>query len=499
MANLSNLANVNTNESRVPEAYTIDSIMLRNHNGEIWDIQKMVTDFTITESIYHPGLILSLNVKDTVNFMEDHRLTGHETITVNLSRKDFRNNADTKEQKEYPEIAQKISRMFYVTEYPLYGKFDNRVQVYTLKGVSKHIFLSKFKKVSRAYTGNIADFIKDVFVKDLDVDEKNIVLSKQSSPPVSFIVPNLTPIDAIQWAIRHCYDSHGSPWYCYENLNGQIAIESHTDVNTRAKEKEYREFREGKFFSAEPGTLADFHERANRILDLTSDIRMSKFLSGMNGAYASKSIYTDIFNKSISTEEFNYKTEFSKMAKIGNYSSLSQRFYPDRIEPANIYTVDTGAADLSGQLNQTQFLDRALAIKSGAHAISEFSDADINYIPMNSGAYGTSSVNYHNPTKNKFINIAQSINENLEMMVHDFSVAGDLELNCGKIVLLSISPSSDPGAIKKNNNNVGGSNPLHDEFFSGKYIVASVIHKFAETYFCDVRVKTDAFAYNLLK
>ena len=178
MANLVNRAHLNTNESRVPEAYTIDSIMLRNYVGDIWDIQKIVTDFTITESIYHPGLVLSLNIKDVVNFMEEHRLTGHETITVNLSRKSFRSEAASKDKTTYPEIDQSVSHLFYIAEYPLYGKFDNRVQVYTLKGVSKHLYLSKFKKISRAYTGNIANFIKDVFETDLDVDSKNIILSK---------------------------------------------------------------------------------------------------------------------------------------------------------------------------------------------------------------------------------------------------------------------------------------------------------------------------------
>ena len=184
------------------------------------------------------------------------------------------------------------------------------------------------------------------------------------------------------------------------------------------------------------------------------------------------------------------------MPKIGTYSALSERFHPERIEPANIFTVDMGGADLTGNYNVTSFYDQFKDIKSGAFTISKFSDANINYVPVNSGAYGTTGANYHNPTRNKVINIAQSVNENLDMMIHDFSVAGDLELNCGKIVLLSISPAVDPGAKRMNG---GIFNAEHDEFFTGKYIVASIIHKFAETYFCDVRVKTDSLSNNLLK
>lgn len=502
MANLTNIAVVNTDQIRLPSAYAIDSIMLTNHNGRIIDIQKIVTDFTITESIYHPGLILSLNVKDTVNLMEEFRLSGHETITVNLSRETYTLTDNSQSKKNIKLDNQKISHLFYVSEYPLYGKFENRVQVYTLKGVSKHVFLSKFKRISRAFSGNIKNFVKEVLTNDLGVPSYNIEMTAENTNIVKFIVPNLEPLEAIQWALRRAYDSHGSPFYCYETLDGKIKIDSHTDFNKRSNSDVYREYKEGRFFSYAPGTLEDYDERRSRIMDLSSDLRMSKLLSGSNGAYASKSIYLDIATKQIVTTEFDYNNEFPKMSKIGNFSTLSQRFAPEDIESGKSYTADKS------------FWERAEAIKAGrGRSLSDFKNSKINYIPLNSQAFnyaaptGSSdpakayisgnTSNYHGATENSKINIAQSLVENLETMVHDFNVAGDFQLNCGKIVLLKIAPANDPTTTRKNAK-TDTNTPGADKFFSGNYVVTSVIHNFAEDYFASVRVKTDSFSNDFL-
>ena len=502
MANLTNIATLGTNEIRVPSAYVIDSIMLSNHNGRIIDIQKIVTDFTITESIYHPGLILSMNVKDVVNFMEEFKLTGHETITVNLSRTTYASNNNAISAKNIKLDNQKLSHLFYVSEYPLYGKFENRVQVYTIKAVSKHIFMSKFKKISRAYSGSIKNFIKEVLTNDLDVPSYNIEMTSENTDIVKFIVPNLSPIDAIQWALRHAYDSHGSPFYCYETLNGKIKIDSHTDFNKRTNEAPYREYKEGRFYNFQPGTLEDYDERRSRIMDLSSDLRMSKLLSGSNGAYASKSIYVDIAKKQIVTTEFDYNTKFPSMAKIGNFSTLSQRFAPEAIEPGKTYTTDKS------------FYERLGDIKSGrGKSLSDFKNSKINYIPLNTKCFdkvivleesknvktlsSESIPNYHKGTVDSKINIAQSITENLETVVHDFTVAGDFEMNCGKIVLLKIAAASDPKSDVKDER-AKNNNPGADKFFSGNYVITSIIHNFAEDYYASVRVKTDSFSNDFL-
>ena len=464
MSKTANLKNPGgTGDLHIPEAYQVTSIVLENHRGQIYNLSSLQTDFSITESIYHAGLILSINIKDSINFFEIGQLTGQETITVNLTQGSGPDKA----------IPKTISRMFFVTEYPLYGKMENRIQVYTIKGVSRHIYLSKLKRISKAFSGKMADFIKDTLINDLGVNKLNIVQSKQSSPLVSFIVPNLNPIDAILWVLRRCYDSHGSPWYCYETLDGKIHIESHSDMNTKVEESNINEYSDGQFFQNKAGSAKDFKQRKSRILNLASNIGISKYLSSITGAYASKSLYVNISSKKIETLDFNYGMEFLNMAKIGANSPLSSAFFPESREAIE------GANAPAGKRGST---------------LSQFSDANINYIPLNGKSLGNNN-NYHSSTRNKFINIANSVNENMQFISHDFTIPGDLDFHSGKIVKLLLRSTFKPPTNELNKT----SEPKNQEMFSGYYLITSVIHKFEKQYYCDVRANTDAYSSEVFK
>ena len=479
MSKTANLENSLGDSLHIPEAYRVESILLQNHNGTVYDLSSIQTDFLITESIYHAGLILSINIKDSINFFEKSQLTGQETITVNLTQ-GARGESDSEEIPigTEPEAGinnnrpRTISRMFVVTEYPLYGKIENRTEVYTIKGVSRHIYLSKLKKISRAFTGKMSDFIKNTLIEDLGVDELDIVQSKQSSPLVSFIVPNLNPVDAILWVLRRCYDSHGSPWYCYETLDGKIHIESHMDINAKAKESNINEYSDGQFFQYASDDPRDFQQRKGRILNLASNIGISKYLSSINGAYASKSVYVNISSKKIETLDFDYHAEFSKMAKIGANSTLSNAFFPETRKI--IYNPDDPASIIFGS------------------ALSDFSDANVNYISLNEKSFKNNS-NYHSATKNKFINIANSVNENMQFISHDFTIAGDLDFHSGKIVKLLLRSTFKPTNDRNKMDIVE-----NQKMFSGYYLITSVVHKFEKQYYCDVRVNTDAYSGKVL-
>ena len=138
--------NVELNSSKIfaPSAYRVSEIVLENHAGEEYDIKRIVADFSITESIYRSTLTLNIGIRDDGNFMEQAGLTGHEWIYVVLNR-------------VLPDgTTQNVSLWFRVTEYPVFAKYDNSVQVYRIGGISDHAFDSKFKKISRAFNAKIS-------------------------------------------------------------------------------------------------------------------------------------------------------------------------------------------------------------------------------------------------------------------------------------------------------------------------------------------------------
>ena len=133
-------SSVNTNDVVFPTSYRLREITLTNHEGREADIKQLVTDFTITESIYLPSLVLELNVKDPLNLVEEFQLSGQEKIKITISKKPHDSND-----------VQTITKEFYVTEYPVYGKYPNRLQVYKLKGVSEHALDRKSTRLNSSH------------------------------------------------------------------------------------------------------------------------------------------------------------------------------------------------------------------------------------------------------------------------------------------------------------------------------------------------------------
>jgi hypothetical protein len=449
MPRLTNLVGANTSEARVPTAYKIDEILLTTFDGSTsYDIQAIVTDFTIIESLYTPAVQLSLNVKDNIDFMGQARLSGQEKVKVKVTKKPY-----TDGNGSGPE--QKIDLEFYVTEYPVYGRQNNLIQAYTIRGVTKHAYVSKLKRVSRAVAGKIGDIVKTICTRDLGIPANMLDISERASSSINAVIPNLEPIDAIYWLIKRAFTDTGSPFYFYQSVDGKVYLKSQEELVSTSQV--FEDYRESKFFSQDPDVnpMRAYNEAATRILSLNSTINLGKPLSANSGAFASKTYYVDLPSKLISQKDFSYKEEQAK--RVGDDSAL---YVTDKFTP------------------------------EGGDDLSKYKDARQIVIPMNSMAY-SAGANYNASTSGGNLAKASSYVEFLDSMQHDLTIAGDMDLASGKIVRLKL-----PAPINPTSNKIGytaeGPSKEEDLIVSGRYLVTSVQHNFAEDHIVEFRVKRDS-------
>jgi hypothetical protein len=449
MPRLTNLVGANTSEARVPTAYKIDEILLTTFDGStVYDIQAIVTDFTIIESLYTPAVQLSLNIKDNIDFMGQARLSGQEKIKIKVLKKPY-SGGDGSSPDE-----QKIDLEFYVTEYPVYGRQNNLIQAYTIRGVTKHAYVSKLKRVSRAVAGKIGDIVKTICTKDLGIAADMLDISERASASINAVIPNLEPIDAIYWLVKRAFTDTGSPFYFYQSVDGKVYLKSQEELVSSSV---FDYYSESKFFSADSNIdpVRAYNEAASRILALSSTINLGKPLPANSGAFASKTYYVDLPSKSISQKDFNYKEEEAK--RVGNASAL---YITDKFKP------------------------------EGSDDLSKYKDARQIVIPMNSTAY-SAGANYNASTSGGNLAKASSYVELLDSMQHDLSVPGDMDLTSGKIVKLKLPAPIDP-SLNKTGYTADGPSNEEDLILSGRYLVTSVQHNFAEDHIVEFRVKRDS-------
>jgi hypothetical protein len=431
-----------------PFTYKIESIVLRNHAGIEREISAIITEFTITESIYRHCLVLKANIKDHNNVMEDLSLIGQEKITVRLTR-----------QGRGEDTPKEIIHDFYISEYPLYSKFPNRLQVFSITAVSELAYLSQMKLVTRAYQKqNSLKIVEHILTEYLNVKKTDIYFTAEKTRNFAGIIPALHPLDAINWVLRRTYGTNDTPIFCFETLSEskKIRVVSHHEM---ANSKVYRKYADGVFFTVKDvNSSENYRQSEGRIIELASNLNLSKFSSATKGAYASTSVAVDIARKKYTINEFNYLDEFKRMKEstLEQNPVLSDKF----------------------TLNQKK--------------ISDFNNTIIRYLPVNSLSQNDDPENYHWASTDNALNKHAAYLENLDTFVHDVRVGGDFGLGAGKVVDLKLSKALDPSNPKTSINNKAQLMDLEDTLMSGKHVITSLTHHFEKDYFCTMRVKRDS-------
>jgi hypothetical protein len=335
-----------------------------------------------------------------------------------------------------------------------------RIQVYTFRGVSEFAFLSQFKKISKSVNGQIKEIIRDIFINDLNVSPDRIEMTAIESPRIRAIIPNYFPIKAIHWLLRRCFDQMKkgrAPFYVYETIDDKIRIDSHYDMITRGV---YRDYYEARNYTKDPEFEPDedYWQRLTRMIQISSDIKLTKFLPGTAGAYSSTTEYLDQSIKTYSKEDFNYEVEFPTMTWLDKYKTISTLF----------------------------------TIQSEGKRLYELPDVYTNRISLNREAFNTDEWNYHNPTSNKTLNRVICYEENFDALTHNITINGDPTIWSGKKLKLHFNQPVDPELRREGY--INNTSPEIDRFLTGDYIITSVEHVFDSEYYQEIKTKKDTYA-----
>ena len=423
--------------SIVPSAYLVNSINLTNHKGETFDIQHLITEFSIKESIYSPTLIASFSVKDATNLIEFHSLIGQERITIDITKTDEDN-------------VKELKLSFIVTEYPLYSKQNNdQLQVFTFSAISEHAYISRISKISRAYDGNTTDIIQKILTGDCKIVNENLNIV-QSNTTCKGVYPYQQPLQIVKKLLNVSSNDLQSPYYIFETLNGKINV---LPLSEMLSQTPFDNYIKAKEYKANPMGKEDFNERRRKILSITSDLKLGTVFQMAEGAYASETNTLDIAKKTYTQTPYKY-TEHFKASQANNLSDS--------------FTVDE-------------------------KPLQDYTKSYIDYISQNSLSFNEDTKQNINTERSKHGSLIRAHNELLDTLTHDISLYGDLDLTAGTLITLTLPKAISPDAKKT----LGYSQQEStDEYLSGDYLITSTKHTFKEgKYFITARVKKDTLNY----
>jgi hypothetical protein len=364
------------------------------------------------------------------------KLNGDEKIELVIKRQEL----DTQDTVTH-------RHTFYISEIVDFARTRNGSNTYTIRAVSKHLYVNNSKTLTESKEGTIGTIIQSICKSDLKITKMDINTSTDQN--IKCIIPKLRPLAAINWLNSNAYTINGAPFYFYETLVGKVKYKSYEDfVDVTPEDIKKREYiHTPRSTSAAIGSPEYYSYEARRVRKISSDLNLSKFVATSEGAYSSSTKSIDIATKKINDRTFTYKSNF--------------------------------------QLNDNDpFPKRNNNDQYGGRAVNELHSGKNYFISNNSLSYKSSEFQAPAVTG---IGRSQSYISTEDTLTHDIVIAGNFLLESGQIMKLQINKS---GAEDNT------SDPL-DKMQSGKYLITSIIHKFGNEYTQQLEIKTNSFAVSL--
>ena len=441
----------------IPSAFKVEEITITNKVGETIDIQAIIQEITLSESIYSPTMMCKISLKDESNIIESLPIYGLETVFVKLSRKKGEDGAE-----------QIIERLFYITEYPLFGRpRQEHMQVWTIHGVSHHAWKNPLKKISRFYEGPIVDEIIKIGKDGLGID---VIVEGAPFPDGKGIINIQSPLQAIDWFRRRLHEATGVPFYFYEmlqNLPGEVFLKSHDVI---ANQGPYTRFYDTKHYKIEEvGTQEDYDIRKHRMIDVTSDLKLSKLVQVPTGAFSSENNFVDIATRKFFKKYYTYPGDFPLGSTIYGTDIL--------LPPPDF--------DFSPESGEQRESSPVPAANENEENIGDEFFSYMEHMSLNTEAFEGAFQNY-NVWSHEKVHVMNAFPGIFNTLAHEVKVFGDFELNAGKKVELFFPKAADPMST--------GKGDVWDNYLSGEYIIISTQHTFKnQEYYTEFRAKRDSF------
>ena len=172
------------------------------------DVKNLVIDIDIFENIDKPYLTGNIIMLDDNNLYSNIKFNGIQTIKLGFRLP----------EKEYKTIYKK----FYIDKVVKNIRASDRESTLMFHIIEDIGFVSEYINVNKAISGKgseiITTLVKEYFDRKVFfVDQSNIT---EAQTPFKMMVPNLTPIETINWVLDRMSAEDGSPFYIYSTLSG---------------------------------------------------------------------------------------------------------------------------------------------------------------------------------------------------------------------------------------------------------------------------------------
>ena len=183
---------------------TVSSERIQNPTNSV-ELKLVGIEINIFEHIEKPYLTGSMIFLDNFDLLGLIGFVGSERITIELMTDEL-----------IPSLT--IKKQFIVTEIENIVKSNTHNQVMSVKFIEDIGYVSRLKKVSKAYDGTPDQIIRKILAEHLRRELKDVSSTIHSDGYMRVIVPNMTPLQACAWVKDRGVTTNGMPYYLFSTM-----------------------------------------------------------------------------------------------------------------------------------------------------------------------------------------------------------------------------------------------------------------------------------------
>lgn len=172
------------------------------------NIANLITDFDIYENLDKPYLTGEMIIVDTVGLIEKIDFQGFETLEIYITNTTL------------PEDYGTVKKLFAIEKITNAKKSNQNTDVLHLKLIEYHAFVSSVKNLSVSLKGKPNQIISDIgwnhLFKRVVFPEVHTTAEQQRK--IKLVVPNMHPLQAMEWISKHMTSHDGLPFFLYSTL-----------------------------------------------------------------------------------------------------------------------------------------------------------------------------------------------------------------------------------------------------------------------------------------
>ena len=177
----------------------------QKENDTLLDVRANLLEINFFENIAKPYVDARIALLDDFGFKNNLGIQGTERIRITIG---------SNETPEDPII----QKTFFISKINESKRLNERSEILSIDLVEEHVFVNGIKQISRSFATTIEDAIKDLCQNQLGKTVVEYLFNSTAQGVRKFIIPYLSPLEAIQWIKTRATSKTGAPVYLYGDL-----------------------------------------------------------------------------------------------------------------------------------------------------------------------------------------------------------------------------------------------------------------------------------------